>query len=228
MDCIGRIGHCSSLLKGRLCLLQTIRHESKNHYQVLGLPNTCSTKEIREAYMVLSKKVHPDVSPGSHSEFVRLNDAYQTLSRRQSRALYDASLLRPPTVAPPDGRVWRRHGDVDTTATHDRIFWDESIFGMRYRAGDEKFENKPYYGIRGLKRQSNGPIAFICVLFMALGIILHVLAIRSSHQMATMHVDEKNRRLFAVYTDAKQKAIDPKDKDKIGDFLKSLKADPVN
>ena len=65
-------------------------------------------------------QLHPDVSPGSHQEFVLLNEAYQTLSRRQTRALYDASLLRPPpAAAPPPGQAWKQYGDVEST--HDRV-----------------------------------------------------------------------------------------------------------
>ena len=41
------------------------------------------------------------------------------------------------------------------------------------------------------------------------------------------YVEEKNRRIFASYSDAKGKAMDPKDKPKVESFLKSLKADAV-
>ena len=41
------------------------------------------------------------------------------------------------------------------------------------------------------------------------------------------YIDEKNRRIFATYSDAKSKAMDPKDKTKVENFLKSLKADAV-
>ena len=57
-------------------------------------------------------------------------------------------------------------------------FTDDTIWGMRDRSEDEKFRDKPYYGIKGLKRLSNGPVAVFCLLFMALGIFVHVTAIR--------------------------------------------------
>ncbi|XP_043230377.1 dnaJ homolog subfamily C member 4-like [Amphibalanus amphitrite] len=227
MDGITRLSSCSTLL--RRCsgsyICQQLRFRSRTHYEVLGVSKTCSTKDIREAYMTLSKKLHPDVSPGSHSEFVLLNEAYQTLSRRQARALYDASLLRPTTAAPPPGQSWKRYGDVEST--HDRVFTDDTIWGMRDRSKDSEFSDKPYYGIRGVKRLSNGPIAVFCLLFMVLGIFIHVTAIRASHQSAMAYIDEKNRRIYATYSDAKSKAMDPKDKTKVESFLKSLKADAV-
>lgn len=228
MDGFARLCSCRILLRNRCSsssLYHQLRYRSRTHYEILGVNNTSSTKDIREAYMTLSKKLHPDVSPGSHSEFVLLNEAYQTLGRGQTRALYDASLLRPSPVVPPPGRVWKRHGDVEST--HDRVFTDDTIWGMRDRGEDDKFRDKPYYGIKGVKRLSNGPIAVFCLLFMALGICLHVTAIRASHHTAMTYIDEKNQRLFAAYSDAKSKAMDPKDKTKVASFLKTLKADDV-
>ena len=69
--------------------------------------------------------------------------------------------------------------NIDAHVTYRFRFTDDTIWGMRDRGEDEKFRDKPYYGIKGVKRLSNGPIAVFCLLFMALGIFVHVTAIRS-------------------------------------------------
>ncbi|CAM6100898.1 unnamed protein product [Calypogeia fissa] len=62
-------------------------------YEVLGVPRTATDKEIKQAYRKLALKVHPDVNkePDAQQKFLRVKNAYQTLSDEKSRAKYDAS-----------------------------------------------------------------------------------------------------------------------------------------
>lgn len=83
----------------RLCTCEgfhTSRHLSeKNHYEVLNLQKNCTPKEIRESFIELAKKHHPDANrddPGSHKRFVQLQSAYSTLSVPLKRQQYDLTL----------------------------------------------------------------------------------------------------------------------------------------
>ncbi|GAA6010088.1 hypothetical protein JCM10207_007553 [Rhodosporidiobolus poonsookiae] len=70
---------------------------AESYYETLGVPPTASPDEIRAAYLVLAKTVHPDrVPPHEKAEatrlFAQLAAAYSTLSDPQRRKQYDRTL----------------------------------------------------------------------------------------------------------------------------------------
>ena len=66
--------------------------ESSFFYQVLDLTFSASDEEIKKAFNELSKKYHPDRS--GHSErFVKIQRAYEVLSSRVKKHLYDTDGL---------------------------------------------------------------------------------------------------------------------------------------
>jgi len=76
-----------------------------DHYATLGLDRRCGEAEIRKAYRLLAKQLHPDVNGGSaHSvaQTQRLNEAHETLSDPTRRERYDRELreLTKPVVRP--------------------------------------------------------------------------------------------------------------------------------
>lgn len=73
--------------------------ESKelSFYDLLGIPESVSLVEIKQAYKQMARKYHPDVSPPDRVEeytqrFIRVQEAYETLSDPGLRALYDRDL----------------------------------------------------------------------------------------------------------------------------------------
>lgn len=90
--------HCRlcSLNVGRNPFLQTrLLHNSTNHYDTLGVKKTASKSEIKNAFIKLSKKMHPDVNPNdpkSTANFAKINEAYTVLSKPSSRRDYDLKL----------------------------------------------------------------------------------------------------------------------------------------
>ncbi|CAL5000177.1 unnamed protein product [Urochloa decumbens] len=68
-------------------------------YEVLGLRAGATVREIKAAYRRLARERHPDVAGAAPGEFVRLHDAYATLSDPDSRARYDRGAVVAVAVA---------------------------------------------------------------------------------------------------------------------------------
>ena len=65
--------------------------EKKDYYDILGVDQDASQKEIKRAYRKLSKKYHPDISDADNAEekFKEVTEAYEVLSDEETRAKYD-------------------------------------------------------------------------------------------------------------------------------------------
>src|ERR1043165_5497930 len=64
----------------------------KNYYAVLGVPQSATAEEIRNAYRALAKKYHPDTAPDNpfaNAHFAEISTAYEVLSNPSQRAAYD-------------------------------------------------------------------------------------------------------------------------------------------
>lgn len=60
-----------------------------NPYDVLGVPKTATSDQIKKQYRKLSLEHHPDRPNGNASKFKDINEAYETLSDDQKRQQYD-------------------------------------------------------------------------------------------------------------------------------------------
>ena len=65
----------------------------RDYYEVLGVSKTATDEDLKKAYRKLAKKYHPDANPDNkkeaESKFKEVNEAYETLSDKQKRAMYD-------------------------------------------------------------------------------------------------------------------------------------------
>ncbi len=64
----------------------------KDYYITLGVSRDAGEQEIKKAYRRLARQYHPDVNPGNKSaeaRFKEINEAYEVLSNKESRAKYD-------------------------------------------------------------------------------------------------------------------------------------------
>lgn len=63
----------------------------KDYYNILGVPQTATSEEIRQAYRTLARRYHPDTSqePNADERFQEAQEAYEVLSSPSQRQKYD-------------------------------------------------------------------------------------------------------------------------------------------
>ena len=65
---------------------------AKDFYKILGVDRAADEKEIKRAYRKLARQHHPDINPndkGAEARFKEINEAFQVLSDKEKRPLYD-------------------------------------------------------------------------------------------------------------------------------------------
>ncbi len=95
----------------------------RDYYEVLGVGRQATEAEIKKAFRRLARQYHPDVNKNADAEtrFKEINEAYEILSDREKRAMYD----RFGHAGPQAG--FGGYGDFSGFGGLDDIF--ESFFG---------------------------------------------------------------------------------------------------
>jgi molecular chaperone DnaJ len=63
----------------------------RDYYEILGVPRSASSDDLKQAFRRLARQYHPDVNdaPDSEERFKEINEAYAVLSEPDRRAAYD-------------------------------------------------------------------------------------------------------------------------------------------
>uniref|UniRef100_A0A7S1KB51 J domain-containing protein n=1 Tax=Vitrella brassicaformis TaxID=1169539 RepID=A0A7S1KB51_9ALVE len=84
------------ILLGVCAFLALAGEEKETYYDVLGVEQKATDDEIKKAYRKMAVQYHPDKYQGDKKEaeerFIRIAEAYETLSNPAKRNQYDASL----------------------------------------------------------------------------------------------------------------------------------------
>jgi curved DNA-binding protein len=64
---------------------------TRDYYEVLGVPRDASAEDLQKAYRVLARRNHPDVNkdPAAEDRFKEINEAYHVLADPKLRQRYD-------------------------------------------------------------------------------------------------------------------------------------------
>nr|XP_008261400.2 dnaJ homolog subfamily A member 3, mitochondrial-like isoform X2 [Oryctolagus cuniculus] len=108
----------------------------EDYYQILGVPQNASQKDIKKAYYQLAKKYHPNMNkddPKAKEKFSQLPEAYEVLSDEAERKQYDAygSAGFDPWAGSSGQSNWRGGPTVDPEELFRKIFreFSSSSFG---------------------------------------------------------------------------------------------------
>lgn len=182
----------------------------RSHYEVLGVKPSATAVDIKAAFIQMSKKYHPDKNmddPSMHAKFVELNEAYSVLSDLSTRSLYDAGLRGAArysaTHQSSEGPFYYNQSYSEHSS---QKFYDASFWEHRDKSNDEHFKKKPYYGIRGVPRLPNTVIAVGIFVFISLGIIMHIVAVKTTTQYRIKKMEENDKICSKILDDAQQQA----------------------
>src|SRR5260370_15316133 len=104
-----------------------------DYYELLGVGSTADEQEIKKAFRVLARRLHPDVSEEADAEvrFREISEAYEVLTNAETRQLYD----RYGHAGLRSGGFTPRHSDLGDIGDLFAAFFGDDLFGGGRRAG---------------------------------------------------------------------------------------------
>ena len=117
-----------------------------SHYEILGIPKTATTAEVRQAYARLARERHPDrfTDPAekarAHEFFRDLTTAFNALSNEKNRREYDLESERPKVAVPEE--IARQAYEIGAAKLKARDF-HEAV--QQFRVAVRHVPNEPRY-----------------------------------------------------------------------------------
>lgn len=180
-----------------------------NHYEVLGVSRDASKKEIKAAFVSLSKKYHPDVNPelkDGQKSFVKVNEAYSVLGNSTTRQIYDRELLT--AEAYRAQFMARKYNTYAGSAPSTGGFSFGDVTHERYQGFDYDFSEidwEQYKKATQRPKHSKVILSLIAMMVVATGV--QSFRIHWAHKQFQERSDEESRRNFNIYAQVRENAI---------------------
>src|ERR671939_1080361 len=139
----------------------------RDYYELLGVARDANQDEIKRAFRRLARELHPDVSgaPDAEERFREVAEAYEVLSKRETRELYD----RLGHAGLRSGGFTPTQFDFGTLSDLFAAFFGDDLFGVgtrrgRGRGGDvaAQVEIDLVDAAKGTNREVPFPVAVTC------------------------------------------------------------------
>ncbi|XP_065862752.1 chaperone protein dnaJ 20, chloroplastic-like [Euphorbia lathyris] len=132
-----------SSFKTRAAVRETIPADF-SFYELLGIPESGSLIEIKQAYKQLARKYHPDVSPPDRvqeytQKFIQVQEAYEILSDPRSRAVYDRDMARGLHLAFSARGRYRNDEDLEVRSDW-KNRWESQLSELKRRSMNKEAE----------------------------------------------------------------------------------------
>ncbi|CAL5391990.1 unnamed protein product [Camellia sinensis] len=134
--------------------------DTVSFYELLGVSETGTLVEIKQAYKQLARKYHPDVSPPDRVEdytrrFIRVQEAYETLSDPRRRALYDSDMAKGLHLAFSARRRYHSHQNQQMEERSEwKTRWQAQLSELKRRSMNKDARGNMSWGAR-MRRQRN-------------------------------------------------------------------------
>ncbi len=182
---------CSNLLSRYfLYHSSTVWYSDRTHYEVLGVDQTASKRDIRSAFLYLSKQHHPDINKkeDANCHFMEINEAYNILYNPAKRYHYDLHLrskLHPNNTIYSDSSTYEHAGNYHNIS--------EKEWAKMYQASVTQ-------------KQNHTPLMLVLIAIMVTGSIVHSIRIQATHKQYQEMADEETRKNIQQYKRVREQA----------------------
>jgi curved DNA-binding protein CbpA len=119
-------------------------------YKILEIPRDASPDDIRKAYRLKAKLVHPDInnSPKAHEVFTVVNEAYEVLMDEQKRYLHDVKLNYVDSAKAEAERKKHYYGSSTKNNSYTNFNYDWNSFekaAYREKTDEYYYKKSPFF-----------------------------------------------------------------------------------
>ena len=207
---------CVSIHTGAVLGLAAQEELARNYYQVLGVGRNATKKEIRTAFVSLSKKYHPDSNPAQDPNsraFVAVCEAYHTLSSPKRRAQYDTELTVAETYRTQYEQRFYRGSDATQSEVpfkaRDQYSSGGSYTSHQYYQYDQNDVDWELYR-QSVKRPKHSRILYVLLAISVLVPALFMLRVnhtyRKYYQPAAILESQRNMEAYKAVRDRARKS----------------------
>ncbi|XP_034945498.1 dnaJ homolog subfamily C member 4-like [Chelonus insularis] len=197
------------IIKNHLMFKQVYRYygavREETYYDVLGISKDASKQDIRLAYLKLSKEKHPDKnfqqSKESHTHFVKINEAYNVLSKTDLKAQYDDKLK----YGYGNSNRVRVYRTSSSPGSEDFNMYD-TYYNTTIHANRRNVRYKYKYGNRFGREFTKTQLVFLCIFIWIFGNVFHVWAVMKSPTFNRKALLERSQKFSAEEKKVRQRA----------------------